>query len=523
MIALVFADRPGHTLAPLTDRTCAALLPIAGKPLIEYTLEALAATDVRDVHLVISPHADAVERLVENGARWGLRVGYVLTRGNDDPEAVLRRLRTQRPDEEVLVLRGDFLRSGLLGTFLERAASVPAGTVFATIGGASAGVRLVRAHAPAPAGLAADLEAPLPDEGNGAGIEIDGAAMSRLPSLAAYHRANLDVAAGRYPGVSLPGVEVAPRVRIGRHSSVPARSIGGDAIQIGSRCRVHPEAELYGDTVVGDDVVVDRGATVRNAVILPHTYVGEMVDVHDAIVWGDRMIRISDGVGTQLTDPLLLAPLDQPVGTALGNGLHRLLGLAVLVLSLPLWPVALAAALLADPRRPFRYVRLVGNRRANEATGAGRCEFVAVESAAAAPVLRHLPWLLAVVRGDLRFVGVEALPPETAQGRTEEWERVRDAAPAGLIGPSLLGLAPGSPEDEKRVVEGFYARTRSPKEDLRWVLEGGLALFTARAWRAHRTGNTAWPSAGSAADGTATGLPWAAAATGSAVDGAAAS
>ncbi|MEI6874941.1 MAG: ParA family protein, partial [Spirochaetota bacterium] len=42
MDALLFADRPGASLRPLTSRTAAALLPVAGKPLVVHALEGLA-------------------------------------------------------------------------------------------------------------------------------------------------------------------------------------------------------------------------------------------------------------------------------------------------------------------------------------------------------------------------------------------------------------------------------------------------------------------------------------------------
>ena len=39
LVAFVFADRVGDTMTPLTDSTCLALLPVAGKPLIDHGLD----------------------------------------------------------------------------------------------------------------------------------------------------------------------------------------------------------------------------------------------------------------------------------------------------------------------------------------------------------------------------------------------------------------------------------------------------------------------------------------------------
>ena len=46
--------------------------------------------------------------------------------------------------------------------------------------------------------------------------------------------------------------------------------------------------------VVSDDVIVDRHSTLRSTVILPHTYIGEMVDVSDSIVSTNYLINATD-------------------------------------------------------------------------------------------------------------------------------------------------------------------------------------------------------------------------------------
>jgi Bacterial sugar transferase len=155
----------------------------------------------------------------------------------------------------------------------------------------------------------------------------------------------------------------------------------------------------------------------------------------------------------------------------------------LLVLSVPLWPLLLLASLAADMRRPFRRVRLIGNRSRPGVDGQReRLVFTGVESATAVPVLRHLPKLFAVLRGDLHVVGVRPLTPELAAARREAWERLRDEAPAGLFGPAQIELAADAPDEERTIAEVFYARTRSLTVDLRLLARGCAALCSRRAW-----------------------------------------
>ena len=76
MKALVFAAGKGERMRPLTDTTPKPLLPVRGKPLIEWHLEKLAALGVEEVVVNTSWLAHAFEPVLGQGDRWGLRLHY---------------------------------------------------------------------------------------------------------------------------------------------------------------------------------------------------------------------------------------------------------------------------------------------------------------------------------------------------------------------------------------------------------------------------------------------------------------
>ena len=51
MQAIIFADRRGAELSPLCDAQCPALLPVANRPLLHYTIEDLAEAGYRMEYL----------------------------------------------------------------------------------------------------------------------------------------------------------------------------------------------------------------------------------------------------------------------------------------------------------------------------------------------------------------------------------------------------------------------------------------------------------------------------------------
>jgi MurNAc alpha-1-phosphate uridylyltransferase len=74
--ALIFAAGLGERMRPLTDRTPKPLLPVGGKPLIEWHLEKLAAAGVHYVVINTSHLADQFPDALGDGSRWGLRIRY---------------------------------------------------------------------------------------------------------------------------------------------------------------------------------------------------------------------------------------------------------------------------------------------------------------------------------------------------------------------------------------------------------------------------------------------------------------
>ena len=482
MQALIFADRIGQELEPLTEQTCIALLPVVGKPVLEHSLEALVAAGVRRAIIAVSPFADELRESIGDGSRWGMRLEYVLTRGEEEPETVVENCRS-RLDDELLLLRGDVLRGAALGEFLNRARQIEGPLVYGRARGAAISLCLHRGSGHG--GLEVLRWAtPLEQSATWPVLELPDAALNRLESLQAYHRANLDAAAGRFPGLIVPGRAVALGLSVGLRSKISPRSLRQGIAFVGRGCRIENSAELYGEVVISDRVIIDRYATLRDSVVLSDTYIGELLEVQNAIVQGNRLIRVDTGAVLPVVETFLLADLREvTLGSTLADPFNRLLGLLLLALSLPLWPLALALSLTTHFDTPLRERRLRGNRLEFDEFGSRRRRvFTAWEWAAPLPVLRYLPRLLAVVSGDLRVVGVVPLTPEEADSRVEDWEQVADQAPAGLIGPTQLNLPPGAPREERLLSDAFYARQRSATRDFYCLLRGLAALLTRRAW-----------------------------------------
>jgi MurNAc alpha-1-phosphate uridylyltransferase len=74
--AIVLAAGRGERLRPITDTTPKPLVPVGGKPLIVYHLEALLKAGIQDIVINLSWLAERIRSTLGNGSAYGVRIAY---------------------------------------------------------------------------------------------------------------------------------------------------------------------------------------------------------------------------------------------------------------------------------------------------------------------------------------------------------------------------------------------------------------------------------------------------------------
>lgn len=76
MRAMILAAGEGTRLSPLTLETPKVLLPLAGKPLLEHTIDWLKGHGIRQMTINLCHLGDKVENFLGDGSRLGVEVAY---------------------------------------------------------------------------------------------------------------------------------------------------------------------------------------------------------------------------------------------------------------------------------------------------------------------------------------------------------------------------------------------------------------------------------------------------------------
>jgi N-acetyl-alpha-D-muramate 1-phosphate uridylyltransferase len=107
MKAMILAAGLGQRMRPLTDNLPKPLLPLAGKPLLQYHLEALASAGIKEVIINLAYLGHKIREFAGNGSRFGLQIRY-----SEEPEpletagALLKAL-PLLDDNPFLLINGD--------------------------------------------------------------------------------------------------------------------------------------------------------------------------------------------------------------------------------------------------------------------------------------------------------------------------------------------------------------------------------------------------------------------------------
>jgi N-acetyl-alpha-D-muramate 1-phosphate uridylyltransferase len=76
MKAMLLAAGRGERMRPLTDATPKPLLPVAGRPLVEWHLSRLAASGIREVVINLSWLGEQIAAALGDGSAHGVRIAY---------------------------------------------------------------------------------------------------------------------------------------------------------------------------------------------------------------------------------------------------------------------------------------------------------------------------------------------------------------------------------------------------------------------------------------------------------------
>ncbi|MEM0011063.1 MAG: sugar phosphate nucleotidyltransferase [Candidatus Bathyarchaeia archaeon] len=77
MRAVILAAGEGQRLRPLTYTRPKHMIPVGGKPILEHVINALKASGIEDILIVVNYMADVIKEYFGDGSKYGVKIKYV--------------------------------------------------------------------------------------------------------------------------------------------------------------------------------------------------------------------------------------------------------------------------------------------------------------------------------------------------------------------------------------------------------------------------------------------------------------
>jgi len=482
MIAIVAAT--GFPVDPiLGENQPPPLLPLFDRPFVQHVIEALAHAGVTELHVLLCLAPERFGSLLEDGQRWGLRLITHLVRDPARPYERLRAIALGAADAPVLLAVGDRLPRW---TGLMDEPTGPRSTPLLLVDRSGAWTGWARIPARDAAALAAAT-----DEAR-AFAHLRGLPQARevtVPllldartgvSLVAAHEA---VFAGEFPELLRTGREVEPGIWLSRNVVLHPTAQLEPPVYINADCRLLAHVHLGPHAVIGARSVIDEGARVHHAMIMPGSYLGAGVEVADALVDRNLLVNLRLGAAVRVTDAFILGSMQVRRGRGWRRASNGIVAGFLMVLLLP----AVVLALLLEGRRsrrvrdcvrlpaqpdPATWVTFPCRHPVLERERSKRCERWC-------HFLRQfLPGLLQVVQGRSALVGLDPKTPEELLQMPADRRELFLHGENGLVSESYLLHGPIADADQAYTAESYFVAATTWRRNLGILLRyfAGLVL-----------------------------------------------
>jgi mannose-1-phosphate guanylyltransferase len=334
---MILAAGQGTRVRPLTLDLPKPMVPILGKPVMEYLIEHFARHGVNEIMINVAYHYRSIEEYFGDGSRWGVEIGYsyegVREHGEIVPKPLgsaggMRRIQDFSGffDETTLVLCGDAIidlditaavaehkAKGAIASVVAKDVPLNEVSSYGIVVGEADGRIQSFQEKPKPAEAKSTLAS--------TGIYIfEPEVLKKIPSGKVYDIGSelfpqlvaekapfyvqnrpfnwIDIGrvsdywsvlqqaiGGKIPDLSMPGKEVKPGVWVGLNVSIPWDKVNiTGPVYIGSSASIEPGATIVGPAWIGNGSVVRGGASVTRSVLFEYTRVAAGTHFKDMIV-----------------------------------------------------------------------------------------------------------------------------------------------------------------------------------------------------------------------------------------------
>jgi len=275
------------------------LLNVLGKPLVEYNLDLCQIAGVEQVRISSDMGVGEIEKVCENGSRWGLSLSYCMNLPEDNLEKIIAKNASFCKGDDLLVLDGFFFVE-----YCKNSLSLS---------------KLTQSGEPAQLRCAGGELMFLPQrcvearEWGEIYESVDGLELRELESIGDYYNLTFDILRNHSDDYVVPGYSGEADVFVGRNVELPKNVQIEKPVFIGDNVNLKGDVCIGPNVVVESNVVIDSGTVVQNSIIAGNSYLGSELEIDGKIVSKNNLIEPSCGVLLHLDENYLASEINGDV------------------------------------------------------------------------------------------------------------------------------------------------------------------------------------------------------------------
>jgi mannose-1-phosphate guanylyltransferase len=343
MKAMILAAGKGTRVQPLTYEMPKPMIPVLGKPVMEYLIEQLASHEFRDVMVNVSHLPVPIETYFGDGRRWGVNIGYSfeghVEKGQLFGEPMgsaggIKRIQEFGGffDDTFLVVCGDAIidldltdamrkhwqsgatasivvkkvdrekvsnygvvvsdESGAITSFQEKPSIEEAKSTLVNTGIYIFEPEIIDLI---PSNTVYDIGGDLLPDLMARGLSFHAIEIPfkwvDIGRLSDYWQANQQLMRGTLRGMNMPGTEVMPQVWTGLNVDVDWDNVLIEGpVYIGSNSRIEGGCEIQGPSWISHGCYLQAGAKIHKSMLFEHTLMRSHGSVFEAVVFGRHCV-----------------------------------------------------------------------------------------------------------------------------------------------------------------------------------------------------------------------------------------
>ncbi|MBN1907870.1 MAG: sugar transferase [Deltaproteobacteria bacterium] len=473
------ADKP-ELLTPLSNWTSDYLMPVVNKPVAEHLIELLLENNIREIIFILNHQPYETEEYFKAGERWGCNISYSLVREYHGAIDAISRIKNSI-EEGFICFPVNMITNLDIAKFVnfhnETLAdlTLPVTPVEIKQSGlnkfrpfimshrALCHITNIKGHIGIKEIIKNFSDAGLKSNAYKAEFHY-----SLIESLKDYVDVNRAILKGEISHITIPGKEIRKGLWIGRNSFIdPAAEINTPAL-IGENCSIKSSVSISEYSIIGDGVIVDSDSSIKRSIICEKTYVGTNTEINDSIVNQNFIFNLPAMSNLYVDDDTIIGNMEKNLfKEKLEKIFNIVAALFLFCLFTPVMLVLYIYHLLCPSKRYLDTITGYGGYGSRDMKGNPELSVLSqYYFKSSYSLIRKLPGLINVIKGDIRLVGNSILSEEENNLLREDWQKVRLNALTGLIHLWETEKSPVSIWEERMVSENFYASTRSFRDDI---------------------------------------------------------